>query len=57
MIFRSDIEEFIRKTEQRFLVEILNSLSDLLGEVMRQDCEDRQLARLVLQKYMECERM
>jgi hypothetical protein len=57
MIFRSDIEEFIRKIEQRFLVEILNSLSDLLGEVMRQDCEDRQLARLVLQKYMECERM
>ncbi len=40
--------------DHRYFIDALNNLVDLLVEMMRQDCENHKLAKLVLKKYLEC---
>lgn len=57
LVIREEIVRFLEKLDGKFAVDVLNGLADLLGDIMRQECENRQLAKLVLRKYLECERM
>lgn len=52
LYFRDSLEKFICSVDHKYFVDALNSLADLLGDVMRQDCENRQLAKLILQRYL-----
>ena len=45
---RDDLEIFLKRLEHRYFIDALNNLADLLGDVMRHDCENRYLAKLVL---------